>query len=485
MIVTKLLTQGGDERIRLCPASGRNRYGCKVVPETGAANFASTTASTISQAAVDHVTAWLGALRADGHSQDIYRDAAQQTREDLARLCGLPLESAERIVLAPSGTDLHLIVAELARGDEAEPLAVAMPHPSETGRGVPFAVGRRRFGVETAHGGPVEIGALLPGAIAGETAAIPLRERDGTPRPSTDVDEDFERACSPWLAAGRRVLLVLVDASKTGLLAPSPAWALDLKRRYGEQLTVLVDACQFRLSTESLATYLAADFLVAVTGSKFVAGPAFSGALIIPKASALRLRDRLLPIALADYSGRADWPRGFLGRDVLPDLPNFGMLARWRAALYELEAFRSLPAAEVQDFLSRFADQVGAGLDRIEALERLETPPPARFGVSGWDGNQTIFTFQVVDGGRAMSASQLHALYERLRQTPESGEMAVRLGQPVTVGWDEDQPRSALRISASAPLIVEARGAPDGGDAVIARAIEALEITARAARRPG
>ena len=39
-------------------------------------------------------------------------------------------------------------------------------------------------------------------------------------------------------------------------MAPSADCAIRLKQRYGAALTVLVDACQFRLSTESLAGYL-------------------------------------------------------------------------------------------------------------------------------------------------------------------------------------------------------------------------------------
>ncbi len=485
MAAAEILTRGGDERIWLDPNTGRNRYGCGVEPETRGAEFASTTASTISRAALDNVSPYFEALHAHGSSPEAYADAARQVRGELARLCALPPSAADNIILAPSGTDLHLMVADLARGCGADPLAIAMPDPSETGRGVPLAVRCQRFGAEAAHGRGGEIGATLFGAVAGHVKAITLRQPDGRPRPGADVDADFERACLRSLRAGRRVLLILVDVSKTGLIAPSPACAFDLKRRYGERLTVLVDACQFRLSTENLTAYLAADFLVAVTGSKFVAGPAFSGALILPEASASDIKARPLLPALADFSGRQDWPAGFAGRNVLPDLPNFGMLARWRAALFELAAFRSLCPAEITAFLARFAKRIDASLDRIEPLDRVDATPLRRLDDGRWDAIQTIFTFGVADGERSMSASQLQALCERLRQPPAGDDMVVRLGQPVSVGWGQDQPRSALRISASAPVVVEALNAPDGGDAVIDRAVEALEITARVARQPG
>ncbi|MDB5427583.1 MAG: hypothetical protein JWR43_1558 [Phenylobacterium sp.] len=480
--ISDLLTLGGDDRIVLDPRTRRNRYGSGVEPETGAAEFASTTASTISSAALDHVAAYFEALPPARSGPETYRQAAQATREDLARLCGLPSTAAANIILAPSGTDLHLMAADLARGSGLQPLETVMADPNETGLGVPLALRSQAFGTDAAHGTPSEVGALLPGAVAGETTAIDLRRPDGSPRAASDVDADFERACRGRLRASRRVLLVLVDVSKTGLIAPSPACAIELKRRYGDQLTVLVDACQFRLSTESLATYLAADFLVAITGSKFVAGPPFSGALIIPDGSAPRLRTSNLLPALSNYSGREDWPNEFNGRNVLPDLPNFGMLARWRAALYELKAFRSCPAAEIGAFLSRFADEVEAAICAIDGLERVEAPLLKRFDDGGWDGAATIFSFRVTDGREALCPARLQALHERLRQSSAGGERAVHLGQPVTISCGESQPRVALRLAASVPLVVEALTAPDRGEDVIARAIGALEITAFRAR---
>jgi selenocysteine lyase/cysteine desulfurase len=480
--IADLLTQGGDERICLDPRTGRNRYGSGVVPEGWIADFASTTASTASAAALHHVETYFANLAPERDARTAYRHAAHETRRDLARLCGLPPGAAARVILASSGTDLHLIAADLARGDSVGPLAVAMADPSETGRGVPFAVRSQRFAVETAHGVSAEIGTLLPGAVAGETAAIRLREPDGRPRASDEVDADFEHACRRSLAAGRRTLLILTDVSKTGLIAPGPACALDLKRRYGEQLTVLVDACQFRLSGSALAAYLDAGFIVAVTGSKFLAGPPFSGALLVPESSATTLRSQSLLPALSNFSGREDWPPEFIGRAVLADLPNFGMLARWRAALFELEAFRDHPSEAITGFLSRFAAGVEAALDGAGSLERLELPPLRRLRDGGWDQIPTIFTFRVTKDRRAMDTAGLQALNERLRRTSSDLGRAVHLGQPVTVGLEDGQPLAALRLSASAPLIVEALTAHDGGKAVIARAVEALEITARAAR---
>jgi hypothetical protein len=88
------------------------------------------------------------------------------------------------------------------------------------------------------------------------------------------------------LAQGRRVLLVLADVSKTGLIAPSLACVTALQRRWPDALDILVDACQFRLAPATLRAYLIHNFMIALTGSKFLTGPTFSGALLIPAAPA-------------------------------------------------------------------------------------------------------------------------------------------------------------------------------------------------------
>ena len=67
---------------------------------------------------------------------------------------------------------------------------------------------------------------------------VRCRTSDGTLRPAAAVDADVGEAVSRAVEAGRRVLLTLVDVSKTGLLAPSPACAEAWKRRFPEKVEV-------------------------------------------------------------------------------------------------------------------------------------------------------------------------------------------------------------------------------------------------------
>jgi hypothetical protein len=476
--LSELLIQGGDERIAIDATTGLNRYGCGAAPDCREIAFGSSTASPISQAGFGAATSFSERLASYHSAQEAYAVEAQGIRERLAALCGLPLAQAQDIALAPSGTDLHLIVADMSRGGANAPLKIVLPDPDETGRGVPAAVSGRRFATQTPYGGASPGHGSLPGFAGAEVVVVKLRQSDGSPRDAKLIDDDFERATLDAAKTGARVLLILVDVSKTGLIAPSLDCALGLKAHLGEALTVLVDACQFRLSGTMLGAYLARDLLVAVTGSKFLGGPPFSGALFVPPASSSRLRRyRPLP-ALADYSSRYDWPPGWAAHAALQDAPNVGLLLRWEAALHEFSAFRLLREDDVRDFSLAFADIVDEELARRPALRALPTPPPKRAGHTGWDQAPTIFSFVGLRDGRVAHDGETEAVFWSMLKPPTDGSSGkarpVRLGQPVRIGNSSEGPATALRLSLGARDIVRALGSAADREAVIAGALEAL-----------
>ena len=468
--VVRWLVSGGDERIGLNDL-GRNRYGCSPAPEPAATGFSSSTASTISPDAFEAARARLGALASCNSAREAYHAGVADIRRRLAGLCGLPPQAADDIVLAASGTDLHLIVADLARGDRSGHLLSVMADPCETGRGVANALCSRRYAAVSPHGAPAREGERLNQAPSAELVTIPLREADGVARDAGDVDDAFEAAVGGAMAARGAVLLVLLDVSKTGLVAPSAECAVRLKQRHGAALTVLVDACQFRLSAESLQDYLAEGFLVAVTGSKFVGGPPFSGALILPRPDTEGLHRTPLAPALGDYCARADWPSAFVSRSVLPDIQNFGLLLRWEAALHELDAFRRIPAGKLCSTLEQIVADTEVRLSS-QAFEALAAPRLRRFGYDGWDASPTLFPFLVRGANGLLDAEQTQALYQRL------ADSRVLLGQPVPVGHRNGQPISALRLAISASQLVRATSDPDGPAALACEIQDTLDVVA-------
>lgn len=491
------MTEGGDARIHL-GGTGANAYGCPPRPDPGLVALGSSTASVVSEAAFESAAALCVRLaaRPDGYAAEVAR-----LRRTLLQLSGAEAVPGTDLVLAASGTDLHLFATQLTVAGPGVAVQAVMAEAAETGSGVPAALAGRHFSTGTCLGRPVPRGE----AIAAQTPscapiAVALRGADGQPRAAEAVDADFTAAVEQVLQAGRRCLLVLTDLSKTGLLAPTPACAARLRRRHGERLEVLVDACQFRLAPASLAEYLAQDWMVAITGSKFVTGPAFCGALLLPPMLARRCRHRPLA-ALRLYSARSDWPAHWPGAERLDDPPNPGLLLRWQAALVELQRLRALPEPLVDRFLQGWAQAVG---ERLRSDATFGVLPVASLdGVRGgrwsgrrWDRHQTIFPFVVhrrqPDGRRVpLIPAQTAALHRALAEpAPDAGRDPVatarfQLGQPVACGERDGQPVSALRLCASARTVVEALRSAQGQAQAIAQAMAALDKVGWWVRRMG
>lgn len=460
----QLLVQGGDARIALSPATGANKYGCRPQPDPAIAAFGSATATGISEAsffAANQLRNRLAQQVATNDPADVYADGMNRVRHELIELCCLGNFHGLDIVFAASGTDSHLIAAQLVAGAATSAVRILMVAEAETGSGVPSALS-------------------VPNA---ELAVIPLRLADGTPRPAADIDADFEQQAVAAAAAGQRVLLGMVDVSKTGMIAPSVACAVDLHRRFPDTLDVLVDVCQFRIAPATLQAYLAQGFMVGITGSKFITGPSFSGALLIPDVLAKKLRNSAAGNHLKTCSSRADWPSGWRAATQLDDAPNFGLLLRWDAALKELRAFRSISNIVVTHFLQVFAAAVSQRLASDPAFAALPVSELQRqpFAVTpGWDTIQTIFPFLLCRAEKTpLSAEETARIYRAL-QDDALGSERVQLAQPVLCGERGGIEVSALRLCVSARLIVEATQQNGRNEqAVIARALKALDKAAQ------
>jgi len=449
-----LLVSGGDARLYL-DGTGRNRYGCAPTPQDAVAAFGSSTASTISAAGYaaaerrrDAVIAQLGSAS----SNAVYAGEIESLRRELASLLGLDDLAGLQTVLAGSGTDLHRLTARLVGAGSTRPLLSIVGEPAETGSGVPSAL--------TAGDGTV--------------SHVCARAPDGGLRDPGEVDAEVEALAEAAVAEGRRVLLIVADLSKTGLIIPSLDCALALRRRHRHQIDILIDACQFRLSPKTLRTYLQRGLLVAMTGSKFLAGPSFAGALFVPAEAAERLQELALPAEAAAGCSRGEWPAHWRAGAAMAGRANFGLLLRWSAAIEHLRAFSTLPEYEVAAFLARFRDVVAEAMWKSPALQLVPAAPIDRsaLGVeAGWDCMPTIFPFALRSrvGGRErlLSPPETSLVHRLLRTNLTAGwpgadgfgaasDLRIELGQPVMFGRPGGDAAAALRLCVSAPLVAEA-----------------------------
>jgi hypothetical protein len=485
------LISGGDERLECEPATGLNMYGHGPSPRPQDLAFGSSTASTISAPAFAAVGAYHAGLLRETETRaaaDIYAREIAQMRTDLLRLLGLdqgPGPSRVDAVMATSGTDIHLFAAALLARHDDQTLMTITLMGNETGSGVMAAASGRHFMSRVSSDRSVAKGEELSPGHATRNTSVAVRNADGTLRSEEEVELELRGLIELARAADLRCLLVVTDVSKTSLLAPGLETVFRLKARFSAMLDIMIDACQFRVSAATIRAYLAHDFLVAVTGSKFLAGPIFSGALLCPPRMSDRLKQRPLPAALADYCAKADWPEGWMARDVLPHRANFGLLLRWKAALFELERFVRAPEAKVIAVLSAFAEAVGDRLKQDSAFELLDGRPIDRnrlwdgSNAAHWDEIPSIFSFYLCNPHRGgmLTATETAAVYKNLA-VEHSDLVPVRLGQPVRCADFGDMPASALRICLSAPLIVQACESTDALNGLISQAMAVLDRTA-------
>ena len=325
--------------------------------------------------------------------------------------------SLAKVFLCPSGTDALLTTAMIISSERpGEVMTAILPSASETGTGVPMAAVGRVFD------GP-HIGMPLAGR-AGKTVEVSIRSADGSPLSDDKVNEAFAAATATVTG---NTIVYLTHSTKTGLIAPSSP---------PDGANVIVDACQARIGPEIVVAYLRRGWPVVVTGSKFFGAPAFSGAVLFPRARLLANRQQLRP-----------------------DGVKLGTALRWMATLPAIEAFEPMAANSAEMLASRAA-AIEKALQSNPALAPVGGLQPR--DTSGWANIPSIFTFGVKDSRdprRLLSAAELRPLCEHLARA------GVLLGQPVSLGSF-----GGLRIAIGARDLL---GGPRGDK--LARVFSALE----------
>jgi hypothetical protein len=464
-----LLVSGGDPRLALDANDRVNAYGCAASPEPEIWNFASSTASTISQAAYDRAALAREELmhKCLFDEVEIAFDArCEDMREELRG--HLQLSPRVDIVFSPSGTDSQLQALFLARAVLGAPPVTIVVGADQTGSGTVHTARGHHFSTMTASGLAVRKDGAVAG-LAGDRIAVPLLDTAPGIAMRSDADAAVMRAVETSLAQGRCVFLHIMDSSKLGWRAPSAACLDEIARRWPRKVQVVVDACQARLGRRRLRAYLDRGYMVLMTGSKFFSGPAFSGALLVPKGLS-RSIDRIGAIApgIFDYAGRSDWPMAWTAlRSRFERRPNFGQWLRWEAALAEIGSYYAVPGA----FRAKALAGLAAGIDSMIALSPSLRPVPNAAETAGADDEEfaaaTIFPFTLLRDGKPVSVAETCAVHRALARDMNeeiSGSAADRqvaaqrclVGQPVRLERHDEAPQAVLRLCVGARLITEA-----------------------------
>jgi hypothetical protein len=466
-----LLTLGGDDRQIVDWNTGLNSYGIDTRPTPWRAAFGSCTASAPTFRAFDAARRLrLKLLHAalDGRLDEAVAADTRDMRATLLASLGIAAEPGTEVVLTPSGTDAEVVALAVALAG-GRPVHTIVVGPVEVGRGSSPAATGCHFSDAVPSGRAVTAGNPLDGVLPGDVTAaeVPIRDEEGFVLAPEVIAAHVDRALDA--APPGRVLLHVVEGSKTGIRAPLPEHVDEWEDRHGPMLDVVVDAAQMRIDQPTVAAHLAAGRMIIVTGSKLFGGPPFSGAVLLPPALADRVRTMPPPVTgLADYLAEADVPPGLAGlRCVARPGANLGLLARWAAALAEMRSFHSASWEIRDEVLRRLAAGMRGTLEAADHVEIVESPY-SRIPAEDHRGLRdlpTIFTFVVRGPGGALldmdQAKVAQALLGRdltsaLADVPGAHQVKARsfhVGQPVNVWRENGRWIGALRLAIGAPTV--------------------------------
>ena len=404
--LNELLLDGKDARLHL-DERGRNHYFCMPQVQENLHLWGSSTASNISPKQWQHAQTLWQQMRDDVQTYGIEisrtRDTSQ-VQHELQQCLQLPETSS--VILAESGTDAHRQwMQHLIQQHPQDSWCIIMPEALETGRSIPEA--------------------LTPKASHICIRSFALRDPQGQPRTRDAIKMEVTQHLKHAIHAKQRILLIMVDASKTGCLAPHPDDIDIWNNAYHERLHVLVDACQGRLGMGAIHAYLQQGACVAITGSKFWGAPSFCAALLVPK-------QHQPPQATT---------------------ASFGMLLRWQLALHTMRQCHALGKEACQHAMQRISHSIQQHMRASPHLQPLSTDGIARPQEQTIDWNQypSIFPFFIRHKHGLMSHRQALQLYQALQSDTH---MPIQMGRPIPIPKQKDD-AGLFRLCISAPLMIQ------------------------------
>ena len=393
------------------------------------------------------------ALRSTHTPKWIVADAIASVRQTLDSYLELPRET--EVALTPSGTDAELLAVALADRDPDRPIMNLVVGPDEVGSGTIRAAAGRHYDCRVPRGGTASPGTPVDAMLSRriEVKAINVREADGAVRHPSELDAEIQQLVSKAVENGYQVLLHAVAHSKTGIYAPRLETLQRIQTQLPHDVVIIVDAAQGRIGgafgTVSVGQLAERGWMINFTGSKFFAGPPFSGALIVPRLLRVSGRTRGLPPSFGNYFSRAEMPRAWTAiRQSMDSWINVPAIARWTAAVAEIESFRSV-ALDLRKRVTGGFER--SALDHLSSLTGVNVLPSFDHRQSDWAESSdlpmsTVVSFSV-RGKMPLGRPELSAIHRDLNDADQP--LPIQLGQPVQIAPG----RWVLRVALSAPML--------------------------------
>jgi hypothetical protein len=469
----ELMSMGGDDRISIDEEAGYNIYGCKPYP-VYSIPYSSCTGNNISLPAYAFVMSYLNKMRFDIDRENLELKQVLKNEFEVIRnriKDYYELEPSTDIIFGPSGTDMEYMVIAIVEKASKTGTHNIILGANEVGSGIKYAAKGQFFSTITPTKKEQKVGGYIKGFSPDHhsVAFLPIRNGLGNVYSDKQLIANFEKEIQHALSNNKRPLVHILHSTKTGLILPGWDSLLKLKNKYGDTIEIIVDACQARISIYSINRYLSFGAMVLLTGSKFLSGPPFSGALLLPKFISERIKSiDDFPEGLTNFFGQAEFPIEWTASDnPIYKFENLGLLLRWQAAIYEMNKIFRIPDRRLKYVIDCFNQSVDEMVDDVNFITLFDNKtnqkkPDYVYNRSPFE-IETIRTIRVKrkDGGdfSKEEAKIIHkALYTDISNIVDCGNVAktpIQLGQPVEISEMKEEYNATLRIALSSKLISE------------------------------
>ena len=441
---------GKDDRLRLLE-KGMTKYGCSSFPYSHI-SYSSCTASTISLEAYIHLQEYYN--RMNLYEEKVYIEAFQNIRDDIRNIIGL--DDDVDICLGSSGTDLELIpYLFLPENSKVLNFIIA---PNEVGSGTSLAATGKVFSnVHKKY--KYQKGDILDGFDKFEINLINLEIRDKNSDPLSDsvILDNISAILKKEEYKNYYKIIHSVYHTKTGLIKPDPLTLVDTIQ--DDKLIFIVDACQFRLSMETINVLLKKGCIVFITGSKFFAGPTFSAAALIPPI----LRDKAafnkkIPKGFNFLFGKELFPLRWSSIDKFNYGNNLGLLLRWRASIFEMQLFNSVARKRVINTMKIFYKCIETIKEEYGDIVIYNDIRETSKDYDKLMAN-SIISFGFIDTDVDYNvALDIYKQLMKINKLEKNFSYPIHLGQPVKIRKKADKWLGTLRIALSSKFFVNYSG---------------------------
>ena len=463
------MATGGDTRITIDENSGLNSYGCKPFPYHTIA-YSSCTSSNISVSAYSYVESYLSHLRQHAHDIDdaFITKEYEKMRQSIRSF--YELHPFIEIAFGSSGTDLELLALAIAFATPHKKVHNIYISGNEVGSGTNDIAKGCYFSELTPLGEQCKIGDAIEGFHPENVtvAQIQVRFAEGDRMDDDQIVAAIEKEILFAKENNSHALIHMVHRTKTGLIAPSWDKLEKMLHAYENDVDVLIDACQGRISIKYVNKYLDAGAMVLLTGSKFFSGPPFSGILLTPENLSKRfLEYGDFPEGLKHFFTRTEFPVNWHGFDnLLANSYNIGLILRLQAALHEMQHIFSINNEKIYKVIELFRNEVYHIIEKSPVFEldsankiyndayeeRIANSPfeiDTIITVYLKDLNGNYITF---DEAKIVN-KQLYTDLSYLDDTKYFLKTIINLGQPVRIMKQDEMWTGTLRFALSSNTI--------------------------------